>query len=49
MRNFKTPTLPESPHHNNIFLKKSFPVGFELAGDKRSLCFSTPNEEMSDW
>lgn len=49
MRNFKTPTLPESSHHNNIFLKKCFPVGFELAGDKHSLYFSTPDEERPGW
>lgn len=39
MRNFKTPALPESPHHNNIFLKKFFPGGFELAGHKHSYVF----------
>lgn len=48
MRNFKTPALPESAHHNNIFLKKFFPGGFGLAGDKHSLCFSTPDEERPD-
>ena len=48
MRNFKTAALPESPHHNNIFLKKFFPGELELAGDKHSLRFSTPDEERPD-
>lgn len=49
MRNLKTPALPENPHHNNIFLEEFFPEGFELAGDKHSLCFSTPDKERPPW